>query len=138
MKDHPEFPDREVTALGSTGLVLLYRCIAPLTREDQRLYKVWVKFTEKETESQKRSMTVEREADIDPDHQVLLPSASTSTAGLQADLRQPGHEAKGKGKGKNTADGLVKPKKEPKEKKPKTPAQQTKQVRFLAQLQLKS
>ena len=81
-------------------------------------------------------MTVEREADIDPDHQVLVPStSSTSTARPQLDLWQPGHEAKGKGKGKNSTDATIKPKKEPKEKKPKTPAQQTKQVRFLAQLQ---
>ena len=106
------------------------------SREDQRLYKVWVKFTEKEVESQKQSMTVEREAAIDPDNQVLLPSSSASSGPLEQQGLQPGHDAKGKGrggKGHNTLDPKTE-KKEPKEKKQKTPAQQTKQVRFLAQL----
>ena len=112
--------------------------LAPF-REDMKLYKVWVKFKETETDAEKRTLNINRETDIDPngDTDLLIPSAtSASTPGSLQEGDTSATSAKGKGKSKgknkgtNKGDGKGGP--EVKEKKEKTPAQQTKQVRSLA------
>ena len=101
-------------------------------REDLRLYKVWVKFTEKDKQVEKQTLNINREADIDAGTDLLI-NASPGPATIGASSSQQGDMSKGKGKTKGDGKGRTKAKTatdatEPKPKKEKTPAQQTKQA----------
>ena len=102
-----------------------------------RLYKVWVKFTEKDKQVEKQTLNINREADIDAGTDLLInPSSSSATLGAS---QQQGQLSKGKGKGDGKGKSKTKAKtatEVPKPKKEKTPAQQTKQARFLAKIEL--
>ena len=95
--------------------------------QDLRLYKVWVKFKEDEKDSEKRSMSIHREGDVDNEADVLISapgpaSVQQDTVGNEAG---PGTKTKTKRKDPNKETGN-----QQKEKKEKTPAQQAKQARF--------
>ena len=139
VREHPEFPGREDCLVRGSEIEIVIVSMVPFP-EDQKLYKVWVKFKEVETDAEKRTLNINRETDIDPngDTDLLIPSApSASTPGSLQHSDTLATAAKGKGKGKSKkGDGKAGPNTEtkdpPKEKKEKTPAQQTKQARSQA------
>ena len=96
--------------------------------QDLRLYKVWVKFKEDEKDSEQRSMSIKREADVDNEADVLTSAPGPKSVQDSVLDAGPGvKNLKKKKDPKSKADNSVTT---TKEKKEKTPAQQAKQARF--------